>query len=143
MRAVGGQLFQFLFLLVAVFGFLGAMVNSKQGPAPLIIGAVATVLWLVSATAYAAADDNGLRWRCYLRHELPWSQITGISLHVQSFGWQGMRHLILIQTAHRTRQLVPATGHNKANVAFCRELRALAATHGVEIDTSGWGAHYL
>ncbi|MEO6887269.1 MAG: hypothetical protein ABI232_13425 [Jatrophihabitantaceae bacterium] len=143
MRAVGGQLLQPLFLLVAVFGFLGAIINSKQGPAPLIIAILAVVLWLVSATASAEADDNGMRWRCYLRHELPWSEITDISLHLQVFGWQGARPVILVRTVHRTLRLVPATGHNSANVTFCRELRALAAAHGVQVDTSGWSEAYL
>lgn len=110
------------------------------------------VPWLAGVTAWARADDTGIRWRYWLKTEFRWEQIRRIELTKREF--------VLRESGVRTRSIVvfgkPAAGE-KAETAdednirpaeaagrhlseFGREVSALARQHGVHVvvRSHGW-----
>ncbi|MBO0870156.1 MAG: hypothetical protein J2P15_16480 [Micromonosporaceae bacterium] len=45
-----------------------------------LIDALLFALWLRGATAWAEADEHGVRWRYWIRHDLPWHRVSRVSL---------------------------------------------------------------
>lgn len=110
------------------------------------------VPWLAGVTAWARADDDGLRWRYWTRTELRWENIRRIELTNREF--------VLPESGGRTRAIVviakpepgepddtgvqdsirPAESAGRNLRRFGAEVAALAGRHGVHVVVAsrGW-----
>lgn len=110
------------------------------------------VPWLAGVTAWARADDTGIRWRYWTKSQFRWEQIRRIELTNREF--------VLPESGGRTRSIVvfgkpapgekaetaaednvrPAEGAGRHLRAFGRDLSALARQHGVRVvvRSRGW-----
>jgi hypothetical protein len=109
------------------------------------------VPWLLGVTAWARADEDGVRWRYWLEIEYRWEQIRRIELTDREF--------VLPESGGRTRSIVvftkprPGEGPESADEQnirpaesagrhlrrFGSELGALARQHGVRVVVRGRG----
>lgn len=45
-----------------------------------IIDVIAFAVWLLGVSAWAEVDDNGVRWRYWMKTELPWRDVSRVAL---------------------------------------------------------------
>lgn len=139
-RTCAGALFQPFLSLVLILLII-ALAASNGSKLPLGIATIVVfLLWLPGVLAQAEADEHGVRWRYYLPHDIPWTDLQRVTLRVQSFGLQGARHLVVLHTERGKHHLTPACGSRSKPIAeFCRAVVDGARTRGIQVDgTEGW-----
>lgn len=98
---------------------------------------VVLILWLVGVSAHAEVGQRGVRWRYYLRHDIPWADVERISLTVTGMGW-GARHSIVVRSGGRDHRITPAAPPGRGRIDFARQLFAYAEAAGVPASNEGW-----
>lgn len=145
-RVVGGARLQplvalFVVLLPIRLIVLAAGASHDQS---LPIGATALVLLafvvvlLAGATGWAEADDAGVRWRYYLRHQFGWHEIEQIRLVVKGVSIGGVLHQLVVRAGGRDHVVIPAHAAGSGRVAFGRQLLAEAGRRGIAVQDN-WG----
>lgn len=114
---------------------------------------VLLVPWVAGLTAWARADENGIRWRYWIRHAYPWQQVTRVTLTERSLsftpvGATSTPAIVLHARSGAKRgpgtgvelTIRPGRGAGRHLREFAAELAALARAHGVRVVVAsrGW-----
>lgn len=137
MRFGGGTFLQPVLVFVAVVWLVFVVRNGE--PLLLVISVVALALWVPGARAWIRVDETGIHRRCYLRHDIAWTDIRSIELKTVSLSMNSVRRGFWVHRSRGRQWLAPATGNTKYNERFARDLIAAARARGIAVDTSGWG----
>lgn len=144
-RLVSGARLQGLIALFAVLIALRAIGqaagaiddNSLPIGVTLLVLLALVVVLAAGATGYAEADEAEVRWRYYLAHRYPWSDIEQVELQVVGVSIVGVRHLMFVHVGGRRRKITPGCGHGRGQLDFAAHLLALAAARGLP-TVDGW-----
>jgi hypothetical protein len=110
----------------------------------LLVDVLLVALWLRGVTAWAQADDEGLRWRYWARWDHPWSKISRVTLtrHSNTFAYHAAGPPIILVRAKGGDEdfIVPARGCGRHRREFGSAVLAAARAHGVrtEVTSTGW-----
>lgn len=132
-RLFGGPILQPLYLTLWVLMLVGAGARAARGEdggaliATIILAVVIAVIWGLGATGWAEADERGIRWRSYLPTTVGWGDVRGVEGESHGTGLQGVRTLLVVQTATRRRSVGPAAGRGPNQRRFLADLQQLAA----------------
>jgi hypothetical protein len=120
---------------VRIIGMAAGLIDDQSLPLTwtAIIWAVLVALLFVGVTGWAAADDEGVRWRYYRTHQYAWSEIEQLCLDTKVVGINAVRYLLVVRAHGRRHQIVPAHMAGPGRKAFARELAATAAARGIPV----------
>jgi hypothetical protein len=119
-----------------------------QGVACLGLGVVLGALWWRVFTAWAEFDDDGVRWRFWVRSEYRWPQIVRIDLtEMHRLTSASETPVIVVQWRGSAEHpadsddIRPARGGGHHRREFALALLEAAARHGVRtrVRSSRWG----
>lgn len=109
-----------------------------------LVDAVVAVLWLRGITAWAEADEHGVRWRYWTKTDLPWRRVERVALGERAVLASPQplprtrEPAILVRTkSHDTEIIWPARGMSRRRREFGTALLALARAHGVATAVTG------
>lgn len=109
--------------------------------------------WLGGVTAWARADAGGVRWRYWMKQDLPWDRITRVTLTKRELNATPLgasRTPTIVVSGRAVAKsgkdsaieinIRPAEAGGRNLRRFAAELSALARAHGVKVvvATSGW-----
>jgi hypothetical protein len=141
-RCFSGGVFQPVLTMLVVASVLALVSGSQRSP-KAVIAVVATVLfvvWLFGVLGTAEVDVAGVRWRYYRPHTLAWGEIERVTLRSESYGINGVRHLVEVRTAGGRHRITPACGSRSAAVSdFAQQLVTHARARGVSVEIYNWG----
>ncbi|HEU5265503.1 MAG TPA: hypothetical protein VFU35_02340 [Jatrophihabitans sp.] len=151
----GTQFVLTLFGGFAVFALIYGAVHGRGG-GWTVGGVVALVVlfvpWIAGLTAWARVDDDGIRWRYWLKYSYRWEQITRITLTNRDLVMapSGFNSVPTIVVHGRTRRgkpgagfedsVRPVEGTGRNRRAFADAVVAAARAHGTKVVVSsrGW-----
>lgn len=152
-RLLGGGAHPLLLAFASACAVLGALMLGGGQSSPvlgcvLLAGAVGSGAgWLRGFTAWAEFDDDGVRWRYWVRHAYPWPQIARIDLSEQHRLTSASEFpVIVVQWRASGEQpadsddIRPARGCGRHRREFGAALLEAAARHGVRtrVRSTGW-----
>jgi hypothetical protein len=142
--------------LLAAIGYglaNGRAVFAGNWPAWVLPALVLVVPWAAGLTAWARADEGGIRWRYWARHSVPWQQVTRVTLTERSLSFTPVGAtstpavVVHARTSPKPRSgsgieyaIRPGQGAGRHLREFANEITAAARAHGVRVvvESSGW-----
>lgn len=109
-----------------------------------LLDVLLAALWLRGVTAWAEADDEGVRWRYWIRHEAPWGKVSRVALGERAVLFSpypfARTRTPAIEIRARGRDEVyirPAAAMGRRRREFGTQLLRLAREHGVRAEVTG------
>jgi hypothetical protein len=119
----------------------------------LLPALVLLVPWGAGLTAWARADENGIRWRYWIRHSYPWHRVTRLTLTERSLSFTPAgatsTPAIVVHARIAAKRgsgsgvevaIRPGRGAGRQLREFAAEVAGLARAHGVRVVVAsrGW-----
>lgn len=130
---------------LAVSGMVVAAVSGKLDWSywPLyLVDLAAVAVWLLGVSAWADADDGGVRWRYWMKQDIAWQDVTRVALGQRAVvqyrpGPDRKQPAILVSSRGDEDFIRPAAMCGRHRRDFGTPLLALAAQHGKRTAVTG------